>query len=73
MNLAVTFGSVRARSPGLVSAGNSLAAGRAIELVARQTGLSVLGMSEKPSRQERESRYERPLKSVLPKTVALLS
>jgi glutaminase len=41
------IGSVCAWSPGLDSAGNSLAAGRAIELFARQTGLSVLGMSAK--------------------------
>ena len=36
-------GSVCAWSPGLDGAGNSLAAGRAIELFAQQTGLSVLG------------------------------
>ncbi|ABE46259.1 glutaminase [Polaromonas sp. JS666] len=36
-------GSVCAWSPGLDGAGNSLAAGRAIELFAKHTGLSVLG------------------------------
>lgn len=41
------IGSVCAWSPGLDSAGNSLAAGRAIELFARHTGLSVLGLSAK--------------------------
>lgn len=37
------IGSVCAWSPGLDDAGNSLAAGRAIELFVQQTGLSVLG------------------------------
>jgi glutaminase len=40
-------GSLCAWSPGLDGAGNSLASGRAIELFARHTGLSVLGSSAK--------------------------
>lgn len=43
------IGTVCAWAPGLDSAGNSLAAGRALELFAQQTGLSVLGLSAKAS------------------------
>jgi glutaminase len=41
------IGALCAWAPGLDAVGNSIAAGRAIELFAQQTGLSVLGLSAK--------------------------
>jgi glutaminase len=41
-------GALCAWAPGLDTAGNSIAAARAIELFAQQTGLSVLGLSRPP-------------------------